>query len=195
MWWTYRMTGELDLQQCLQVATDAASAAGAIIKKAINSSKQVEQKSSHVDLVTATDKQCESIIRSILEQHFPQHRFIGEEEASETGGQGDLTDEPTWMVDPLDGTTNFVHGYPFTCVSIGLTINRMPVVGVVHNPILDEMFTAVKGNGAHLNGQPITVSNRQGRVQWFAVSYFLLYLDTRKTAAEHIVELRQQCYL
>jgi inositol-phosphate phosphatase/L-galactose 1-phosphate phosphatase len=72
-----------------------------------------------------------------------------------------LTDAPTWIVDPLDGTTNFVHRYPFVCVSIGLVVDKVPTVGVVFNPILDELFTAVKGRGAFLNGQHIYASEQQ----------------------------------
>lgn len=100
------MADALDLEKCLIVAKEAAFAAGAIIKQAFHSSKQVEQKSSHVDLVTATDKQCEDLIRGILQQHFPQHKFIGEETAAETGGQGELTDEPTWMVGGDDAASS-----------------------------------------------------------------------------------------
>lgn len=69
------------------------------------------------------------------------------------------------QVDPLDGTTNFVHGYPFTCVSIGLAVQQQPVVGVVYNPMLGEMFTAAKGYGAFLNDKPIRVSDEQGGQQ------------------------------
>lgn len=94
----YDMSGDLDLHQCLSVAKEAALAAGAIIESSFNASKQVEQKSSHVDLVTATDKQCEQVIKDMLIQRYPEHRFIGEETAADTGGQGELTDEPTWMV-------------------------------------------------------------------------------------------------
>jgi fructose-1,6-bisphosphatase/inositol monophosphatase family enzyme len=67
------------------------------------------------------------------------------------------------QVDPLDGTTNFVHSYPFTCVSIGLAINRVPVVGVVHNPMMGELFSAAKGHGAFLNDQAIQVSSTTGK--------------------------------
>jgi fructose-1,6-bisphosphatase/inositol monophosphatase family enzyme len=67
------------------------------------------------------------------------------------------------QVDPLDGTTNYVHSYPFTCVSIGLSINRQPVVGVVHNPMIGELFAAAKGQGAFLNDHPIHVSKTQGK--------------------------------
>jgi inositol-phosphate phosphatase/L-galactose 1-phosphate phosphatase len=81
-------------------------------------------------------------------------QLIGEE-TSAIDGTPELTDAPTWIVDPLDGTTNFVHRYPFVCVSIGLVVDKVPTVGVVFNPILDELFTAVKGRGAFLNGQHI----------------------------------------
>lgn len=68
-------------------------------------------------------------------------------------------------MDPLDGTTNFVHSYPFTCVSIGLAVQQQPVVGVVYNPILGELFYAAKGSGAFLNDKPISVSDTQGMRQ------------------------------
>jgi inositol-phosphate phosphatase/L-galactose 1-phosphate phosphatase len=87
-------------------------------------------------------------------------QLIGEE-TSAIDGTPELTDAPTWIVDPLDGTTNFVHRYPFVCVSIGLVVDKVPTVGVVFNPILDELFTAVKGRGAFLNGQHIYASEQQ----------------------------------
>ncbi|KAH7859315.1 hypothetical protein Vadar_034507 [Vaccinium darrowii] len=86
-----------------------------------------------VDLVTETDKACEDLIFNHLKQHFPSHK-----ETTTAWGVTELTDEPTWIGDPLDGTTNFVHGFPFICVSIGLTIGKIPIVGVVYNPIMDE---------------------------------------------------------
>ncbi|MQM03312.1 hypothetical protein Taro_036091 [Colocasia esculenta] len=129
-----------------------------------------------VDLVTETDKACEDLIFNHLKKHFPEHKFIGEETTAALGA-ADLSDDPTWIVDPLDGTTNFVHGYPFVCVSIGLTIGKVPTVGVVYNPILNEvricisccgsaillvsmLFTGVRGQGAFLNGNPIKASSQ-----------------------------------
>lgn len=97
---------------------------------------------------------CEDLIFNHLKQHFPTHKFIGEE-TSATTGDFELTDEPTWIVDPVDGTTNFVHGFPSVCVSIGLTIGKIPTVGVVYDPIIDELFTGIDGKGAFLNGKPI----------------------------------------
>lgn len=85
--------------------------------------------------------------------------FIGEESFS---GKVELTDTPTWMVDPIDGTNNFIHAFPFSAVSIGLAVGKQPVVGVVYNFILDQMFAAKKGGGATMNGSPMKVSGCTG---------------------------------
>ncbi|KAJ2663304.1 hypothetical protein IWW48_001406 [Coemansia sp. RSA 1200] len=108
------------------------------------------------DCVTEVDRFIERTIFTRLRGIYPAHRFVGEETAAE-GADGDyrVTDDPTWVVDPVDGTNNFVHHFPYTGVSIGLTINREPVVGVVYLPILDELYTAARGQGAFLNGQPL----------------------------------------
>lgn len=107
--------------------------------------------------MTETDKACEDLIVNHLKQQFPTHKVIGEETSS---GTLEITDEPTWFVDPLDGTTNFVHRFPFVCVSIGLTIGKVPTIGVVYNPIMEELFTGILGKGAFLNGKPIKVSDK-----------------------------------
>ncbi|KAL3614949.1 Small subunit (SSU) processome component [Castilleja foliolosa] len=146
------------LEDFLAKAVDAAKAAGEIIRNGFYETKRVEHKGL-VDLVTETDKKCEELIFEFLKQHFPDHKFIGEETTAACGPT-ELTNEPTWIVDPLDGTTNFVHGYPFVCVSIGLTIERVPTVGVVYNPIMDELFTAIRGKGAFLNGKTIKTSSQ-----------------------------------
>lgn len=87
-------------------------------------------------------------------------RFIGEEEAGE-GKKQLLGNEPTWIIDPVDGTMNFVHSFPHSCVSIGLWINKVPEIGIVFNPILNQKFTARRGQGAFYNGQPIRVSGQK----------------------------------
>lgn len=147
----------------LAVAVEAAEKAGEIIRKGFYQSKNVEHKGT-VDLVTETDKACEDLIFNHLKRCYPDHKFIGEETSS-AFGTSDLTDDPTWIVDPLDGTTNFVHGFPFVCVSIGLTIGKVPTVGVVYNPIINEMFTAIRGQGAFLNGAPIKASSQDELVK------------------------------
>ncbi|KAK7859173.1 inositol-phosphate phosphatase [Quercus suber] len=146
------------LSDFLASAVDAAKRAGEIIRKGFYETKHVEHKGT-VDLVTETDKACEDLIFNHLKQLYPTHKFIGEETTA-AFGVVELTDEPTWIVDPLDGTTNFVHGFPFVCVSIGLTIGKVPTVGVVYNPIMNELFTGICGKGALLNGNPIKVSSQ-----------------------------------
>ncbi|XP_011086238.1 inositol monophosphatase 3 [Sesamum indicum] len=151
------------VEDFLAMAVDAAKSAGEIIRSAFYQTKRVEHKG-EVDLVTETDKKCEEVIFDFLKLQYPDHKLIGEETAAACGTI-ELTDEPTWIVDPIDGTTNFVHGFPFVCVSIGLTIGRIPTVGVVYNPIMDELFTAIRGKGAFLNGKPIKVSSQSELVK------------------------------
>ncbi|KAJ6815983.1 inositol-phosphate phosphatase-like [Iris pallida] len=151
------MADNRSLVEFLAEAVEAAKNAGEIIRKGFSEKKNVEHKG-QVDLVTETDKACEDLIFNHLKNKFPEHKFIGEE-TSAAFGTSELTDDPTWIVDPLDGTTNFVHGFPFVCVSIGLTIGKVPTVGVVYNPIFDELFTAIRGYGAFLNGTPIKASS------------------------------------
>ncbi|CAL1385975.1 unnamed protein product [Linum trigynum] len=152
------MASDDSLKEFLETAVDAAKKAGEVIRKGFYQTKQVEHKGS-VDLVTETDKACEDLVFNLLKERYPTHKFIGEETTA-AYGVTELTDEPTWIVDPLDGTTNFVHGFPFVCISIGLTIGKVPKVGVVYNPIMEELFTAIHGQGAFLNGNPIKVSSQ-----------------------------------
>ncbi len=106
-----------------------------------------------VDLVTAADLEAEEVVVSAIRTRFPEHGVVAEERLPETGSP-----EHRWIVDPLDGTTNFVHGYPFFCVSIALEIAGEPHLGVVHAPLLDETYHAVRGEGAFLDGRPVRVS-------------------------------------
>src|SRR5438309_13340 len=109
------------------------------------------------DLVTEADLASQEAIFSYLRRRFPQHAFLGEEEPSTASRPGPDA-PPTWIVDPIDGTTNFVHDFPFYCISIGLEIAGELVVGVIYEPTRKEMFTASKGNGAWVNGQRLQVS-------------------------------------
>ncbi|XP_047947922.1 inositol monophosphatase 3-like [Salvia hispanica] len=157
------MTQKGSADDFLATAVEAAKQAAEIIRSGFYGAKQVENKG-EVDLVTETDKKCEELISTFLKKQYPDHMFIGEETVA-AGGNMELTNEPTWIVDPIDGTFNFVHGYPFVCVSIGLTIGKIATVGVVYNPIMDELFTAVRGKGAFLNGKPIRVSSQDELVK------------------------------
>lgn len=122
-------------------------------------SKTIETKSGEIDLVTETDQEVEKLLINGLSKQFPDHKFIGEESVA-AGSQCDLTDDPTWIIDPIDGTMNFVHTFPHCCISIGLFIDQNPQIGIVYNPTLEQLFTAIRGRGAYLNGKRIHVSEQ-----------------------------------
>eukprot|EP01095_Lingulamoeba_sp_RSL-Kostka_P002386 TRINITY_DN13236_c0_g1_i1.p1 TRINITY_DN13236_c0_g1~~TRINITY_DN13236_c0_g1_i1.p1 ORF type:complete len:279 (+),score=125.64 TRINITY_DN13236_c0_g1_i1:73-909(+) len=153
----------MDLQQHLSLMKEIALQAGDIIMPAFKEKKLEDNDESlqfkgNVDLVTQTDKEVEKYIKDTLSKEYPDYSFLGEEETSQGLTDEILSDNPTWVCDPIDGTTNFVHRYPFIAVSLSLCVNKKPVVGVVFNPVLNEMFCAAKGFGATLNDEPINVS-------------------------------------
>ena len=161
----------------LEAAEEVARGAGRMIRKAheqrvVGGVAGLESKGSEatetVDIVTATDKACEKYIIDTLRTRFPGHAFIGEE-SSFTGPSGatqegplKLAPTPTWIIDPLDGTTNFVHGYPLVTVAVALAVDGEPVVGVVYNPLMDELCSAARGSGCFLNGQRVHVGTAPG---------------------------------
>ncbi|RMZ86732.1 hypothetical protein DV736_g6047, partial [Chaetothyriales sp. CBS 134916] len=112
-----------------------------------------EEKLNAVDIVTQTDNDVEEFIHSAITKAYPTHHFIGEETYSKgtTSKEYLITSAPTWIVDPLDGTVNFTHGFPMFCVSIALAVNGHPVIGVIYAPLLNQLFSACKGQGAWLN--------------------------------------------
>jgi len=116
----------------------------------------IEAKSTQVDLVTEADKKSEEFILNAIKDTYPMHSILSEET-----GMTDKESEYEWVVDPLDGTTNFAQGIPVFAVSIALKYSGESVVGVVYNPVLDEMFTASKGGGAYLNGKKISVGVKE----------------------------------
>ena len=141
------------LQRYARAAIAAAAEAGALLAKHAGKPKTIRTKRSPIDLVTEIDKASERLIRTRLARVAPDFRFLGEEEGEEPG------DSPfRWIVDPLDGTANFVHGFPMFGVSIGLEHRGRMVVGVICDPLRREMFAAVKGGGATLNGRRLRVS-------------------------------------
>lgn len=119
--------------------------------------KTVQIKSHPTDFVTETDQQVEKLLMDGIRGKYPDHQFIGEEESSE-GKQIVFTDAPTWIIDPIDGTMNFVHSFPHSAVSIALLINKVTEIGIVFNPVLGQKFTARRGQGAFYNGNRIHVS-------------------------------------
>jgi myo-inositol-1(or 4)-monophosphatase len=147
------------------VAVNTAAKTGEWIKSRLGEYNRLEYKSSRRDLVTEVDKGAELMIRNLIATHFPDHVFFGEEsvtaETLEKALEEAAAAEYAWIVDPIDGTTNFVHGFPFYCVSIALAHRGELVVGVVYDPSHDEMFVAEKGKGAYLHGKPIRVSREE----------------------------------
>ena len=138
----------------LQTAVRAARRAGALHLKYQGGDLGIETKSSEADLVTIVDREAELAIRAEILADFPDHAILGEE----GGAAGADAAEALWVVDPLDGTVNYAHGFPFYCVSIALDLNGRTVVGAVLDPVHDELFTATLGGGAFLNGEHIHVS-------------------------------------
>jgi len=140
----------------LQAAIAAAKEAGRIQKLHYGLSHQVEYKGD-INPVTEVDTLCEKAIVQIIQDAFSDHDIMTEERPFE--GKGSPW---KWIIDPLDGTTNYFHGFPCFCVSIGLEVEREVALGVVYNPMLDELFHAEKGKGAFLNGNRIRVSRVEG---------------------------------
>jgi myo-inositol-1(or 4)-monophosphatase len=138
----------------LTTAVQAAQAASKLHQFYAGSDLGISTKSSDIDLVTKVDKLCEEKIREIILQNHPDHVVLGEE-----GGQSEGNASHRWIVDPLDGTVNYTHGFPFYSVSIGLEIDAIVEVGVVIDSVRNEMFTATRGGGAFCNGTQISVSS------------------------------------
>jgi myo-inositol-1(or 4)-monophosphatase len=135
----------------LEVAIAAARQAGAIVREGYGQALQITHKGA-IDLVTEYDRRSETVILGALRAAFPSHGISAEESGHAAG------DEHEWLVDPLDGTTNFAHGFPVFSISLALTHRRQLVLGVVYDPLRDELFTAQAGQGASLNGAPLKVS-------------------------------------
>lgn len=148
------------LEEWARVAESAALEAGNLIKEQLSKPKELYSKSSNIDLVTETDRKCEEIIIGEITKRYPTHNIIAEESFAASGASGyQFSDSvPNWVIDPIDGTNNFVHGYPFSCVCVGVSIGKIPVVGVVYNPAGGETFRAIIGQGAFMNGERISVS-------------------------------------
>lgn len=146
------------LAGCLAAAVDAAHAAADVIRKgARNRSSLVIERKRANDFVSAVDKGAERAILDVLSSRFPDHAFIAEE----TGHSRDVaTADNVWLIDPLDGTTNFLQGIPHYCVSIGLRRNGRMAVGVVLDAASGRQFTAARGGGTWLDGERIRVSQR-----------------------------------
>ncbi|XP_070077486.1 inositol monophosphatase 1 isoform X2 [Equus przewalskii] len=147
-------------QECMDYAVTLARRAGEVVRDALKNEMNVMIKSSPADLVTATDQKVEKMLISSIKEKYPSHSFIGEESVA-AGEKSVLTDNPTWIIDPIDGTTNFVHRFPFVAVSIGFVVNKKMEFGVVYSCMEDKMYTGRKGKGAFCNGQKLQVSRQE----------------------------------
>ena len=184
----------MSLETFLAAAVDAARAGGEVIRKgaAERAGLQIERKRSN-DFVSAIDKGSEDAIMRLLSSRFPGHAY----NAEESGGSG--SSDHVWLIDPLDGTTNFLHGFPQYCVSIALQVEGRVEVGVVLDPLNERLFTATRGGGAFLNGEKLNGSGRAGLdeaiigtgmpfTDW---SYLAAYLDSLAVIMQRCAGIRR----
>ena len=136
------------------VAIEAALKAGTLLQKGFGTSFKVFEKTTPLDLVTALDKASEDAIISFIKEQFPDHHILAEE----SGGLENVTDGILWIIDPLDGTMNFVHSIPIFTISIAAYADNEVKVGVIYQPMTNELFVAEKNRGAYLNGTKLHVS-------------------------------------
>lgn len=155
----HNSTTEIDLDEIYPFAIQLARDAGTLLTRALEARRTSaynpsgpEEKLNAVDIVTQTDHDVEAFVHKSISARYPSHLFIGEETYSAGSSKEYLvTDAPTWIVDPLDGTVNFTHGFPMFCVSIALVVNQKPVIGTIYAPMLGQLFSACTGRGAWLN--------------------------------------------
>jgi myo-inositol-1(or 4)-monophosphatase len=189
----------MNLPQCLETAVQAARR-GAEILESWRARFSVREKA-RADLVTEADQASQDAIKAILTATFPDHAFLGEEDSTGKSIESmrpAANAPPTWIVDPLDGTANYVHDVPAYCVSIGLWAGGEPVLGVILDPRQNELFTATLGGGAKLNGKPIRVSATPGvRDGLIATGFPANFAKQQKNlaiwarASEHVQALRR----
>lgn len=170
----------------LDIATEAALSAGAVLQTHWGKLENIREKGRPGDLVTEADRAAEDAVLAVLKRHVPEHPILAEE----SGQLGDRQSEFLWAIDPLDGTTNYAHQYPFVAVSIALLIEGVPQVGVVFNPIHQELFRAAKGLGATCNRRSIRVSSTHELEKSLLVTGFAY--DRRQTTDTNYPEF---CHL
>ncbi|MFB6265945.1 MAG: inositol monophosphatase, partial [Candidatus Nanohaloarchaea archaeon] len=138
----------------LEVAEEAARKAGEVMQRYREDGFSIDRKDSYTDLVTEADREAQEVIVETIQEEFPEDGFLGEENDLRPDGE-----DRVWVIDPVDGTTNFVHGFPYYGTSIALRVGDVSKAGVVYYPSMDEMFSAVEDGGATVNGKEIQVSD------------------------------------
>lgn len=149
-----------------EFAVSIAKEAGIILKERFHGKHEIDYKG-EINIVTEVDRLAEEMIISRINKEFPHHDILAEESAGIEKGS-----KYRWIIDPIDGTTNYAHGFPFFCVSIALEKDGEVITGVVYNPILQEMFVAEKGEGAFLNNKQIKVTKTEELVRSFLATGF-----------------------
>ncbi|MHB9038860.1 MAG: inositol monophosphatase family protein [Armatimonadota bacterium] len=166
---------------------DVAFGAGQIIKDKYHSVKKWRTKSDPGDIVTEVDEASEKYVIDRIRAEFPEDRILSEE----SGAIGEGDSGRVWVIDPLDGTRNYMMGIPFFCVSIGLAVDGRPGMGVIHDSIHGETFFAERGKGAYLNGEPISVCKDESMEDsLISVSWVRRKVD-RRVFVEYIEQLSQ----
>ena len=155
-----------------KAAIRAAKIGGSVLEKYFDTKINVGYKG-RIDPVTIADMSSQTAIIKFLKKKFPTHTFIGEEDKSRQ-----LCSDYCWIIDPLDGTVNFIHGVPYFCVSIGLIYKGKVVAGAIYAPSLNELYVAQKGFGVFLNGKKIKVSSEKGLIHSLVVTGFPYDIDT-----------------
>ncbi len=158
------------LNFAIRVARDA----GRLLRDRVGTKIDIDHKGA-INIVTDVDLASERLIREAVSTYYPRHEILAEE-----GGLSENGSEYRWIVDPLDGTTNYAHGYPFFCVSIALECKGEVVLGVVYDPMRDELFSAERGGGAALNNRPIHVSKTADLMQGLLSTGFPYDIKTAK---------------
>jgi len=183
------------MQPMLTIAVRAARAAGDIIVRNMDRLDRIKVVTKqNNDFVSIVDQKAEEAIISILKQSYPDHGILAEE-----SGIQDASSDFQWIIDPLDGTTNYLHGFPQFAVSIALKHKNRLEVGVIYDPVSQELFSASRGNGATLNGKKIRVTGHKGLhnallgtgFPYYDQSYLDTYLETMKALMQKTAGLRR----
>lgn len=177
------------LHEAKEVAVSAAQAAGTLIKRRFDTMYKVDEKGDAGDVVTEADYEAEQAIVGAIERKFPDHRILSEE-AGQLGQDSDWL----WLVDPLDGTNNYVIGLPVFAVSITLLYREEPVLGVIYEPMPDRLYIAVKGEGMTLNGEPVRMRRHDRELQRATAGWIQGHaVGHEQTAVQLRQKLDQSC--
>ncbi|WP_223292213.1 inositol monophosphatase family protein [Salipaludibacillus neizhouensis] len=162
--------------------------AGVILRESVTMDLEVEYKTSAADLVTEKDKEIEMFFVKKINATFPNHYILGEEDTASDQKDYNPQNEVVWLVDPIDGTTNFVHQKRNFCISVGVYDNGKPVVGVIYDPISDEMFHALAGEGVYLNDQRMKLPSKVTTYEQALISMNHLWLAPNDFLCEQPIQ-------